>query len=382
LREAAQKWIRDYPDDTYLASTEMFYLDFDDDTVPEKEGIAVVDAFLAAGERRDNPASIMTRDNAAEFLLNHKWQPERALDLLEQVRIVLAKNRAEVDKGDDWSADELKDRDKRNAEVDRSLRSDLVQAAMLAKRPDAALPVREAVEGAVPEDKDLVSGYWLDRARLAVAEGRKQDALTYYQEALATRAEAPSWDEGKLSDDVMDESRALWKEMGGTETAFAVWSKRAAAAAAEQAQWEKATKTLPDFQLSDLSGKTWTLATLKGKVVLINLWATWCEPCNLELPHLEKLYEQVKGRQDIQILTFNIDEDAGLVAPFVKEKGYTFPVLPAYSYTVNLLNGYAIPQNWVLDPNGSWKWTQIGFGSSDHWPQEIIAKLEAAKGGS
>jgi thiol-disulfide isomerase/thioredoxin len=69
----------------------------------------------------------------------------------------------------------------------------------------------------------------------------------------------------------------------------------------------------------------------------IALWATWCGPCNAELPELEKLYEQLTGRTDIQILTFNIDEDEGLVAPYMKEKGYMFPVLPSFSY--------AIPQN-------------------------------------
>jgi len=139
---------------------------------------------------------------------------------------------------------------------------------------------------------------------------------------------------------------------------------------------------LPAFELADLSGKTWRLNDLKGKVVLINLWATWCGPGNAELPELEKLYEKIKGRQDIQILTFNIDEDVGLVAPYLKEKGYTFPVLPAYSYVVNLLNGYAIPQNWIVDPKGSWLWTQVGYGSDDTWVQDMIQKLEATKAGS
>lgn len=383
-RASIEGWIRDYPDDAELSREQMFYLDFDDDSVPEKDGIAVVDAFLAAGERDDQPGWLWTKYYAAEFLLNHKWQPERAIHLLQQVQAMQAKDEADAAKTDNLSADQLKDQQKQNQSMDRSLRSDLVHAAMLAKRPDAVQPLKAAIEGAPPEDKKDLSGYWLNRARLAVVENRKQDALTYYQQALETRLKPPSWQEGKLTDPVLDESRALWKETGGTETAFAVWSKPATAPAADasEARWEKPTMTLPDFQLADMSGKTWTLTTLKGKVVLINLWATWCGPCNAELPHLEKLYEQLKGRQDIQILTFNIDEDVGLVAPFMKEKGYTFPVLPAYSYTVNLLNGYAIPQSWVLNPEGSWKWTQIGYGGDDTWSQDMIAKLEAAKGGS
>ena len=94
----------------------------------------------------------------------------------------------------------------------------------------------------------------------------------------------------------------------------------------------KPTKTLPLFELADLSGKTWRLKSLEGRAVLINVWATWCGPCQLELPKLEKLYRRTKDRTDVQILTLTIDEDVGLVAPFMKEKGYTFPVLPAYSF--------------------------------------------------
>jgi thiol-disulfide isomerase/thioredoxin len=171
--------------------------------------------------------------------------------------------------------------------------------------------------------------------------------------------------------------------MGGTETAWTVWSKPPAEKPAEaaDARWEKPTQTIPSFELADLSGKTWKLTDLKGKVVLINLWATWCGPCNAELPELEKLYEKTKGRSDIQILTFDIDEDVGLVAPYLKEKGYTFPVLPAYSLVVNLLNGFAIPQSWLVDTKGDWEWTQIGHGADDSWVQDMMQKLETAKSG-
>jgi thiol-disulfide isomerase/thioredoxin len=107
--------------------------------------------------------------------------------------------------------------------------------------------------------------------------------------------------------------------------------------------------------------------------------STWCGPCNAELPHFQKLYEKVKDRPDFQILTFNIDEDLGLVEPFMKEKGYTFPVLPAYSLVVNLLEGYSIPQNWVVDPQGTWRWTQIGFAGAPDWIESMIQRMEALK---
>ncbi|MFT4113022.1 redoxin domain-containing protein [Silvibacterium sp.] len=383
-REVTKEWIREYPNDVEQARTGMLYNEFGDDSLPEKEGIAIVDAYLAAGERQDQPGWIWSKYYAADFLMDHKWQPARAADLFQQVAAMQASNDARAPKSDNLTADEQKDNDKQKREMAQSIRSELIHAALLAKEPNVVIPLKASIEVAPPDDKKELSGYWLDRARFAVLENQKQDALTFYQQALQTRAKAPTWQQGKLSDDVLDESKALWTEMGGTETAFVVWSKPPGAPVvdASEARWEKPTKTLPDFQLTDLSGKTWTTANLKGKVVLINLWATWCGPCNAELPHLQKLYEQIKGRSDIQILTFNIDEDEGLVAPFLKEKGYTFPVLPAYSYTVNLLNGYAIPQSWVLNPQGSWQWTQIGFDATDNWSQGMIEKLEATKSGS
>jgi thiol-disulfide isomerase/thioredoxin len=179
----------------------------------------------------------------------------------------------------------------------------------------------------------------------------------------------------------MDEARVLWKQMGGTEIAWKVWSQPPAAKIQELAEsgWKKPAKPMPAFELADLSGKTWRLKNLEGRAVLINVWATWCGPCQAELPHLEKLYEKVKDRADLQILTLTIDEDLGLVAPFMKEKGYTFPVLPAYSFVAGLLDLVAIPQNWIVDTKGEWRWTGAPAVSDAEWEAAMLKQLESAK---
>jgi hypothetical protein len=97
------------------------------------------------------------------------------------------------------------------------------------------------------------------------------------------------------------------------------------------------------------------------------------------MSRLQKLYEQSNGRSDIQILTFNIDEDVGMVAPFLKDKGYTFPVLPAYPLVLNMLDGYEIPQSWVVDAKGQWVWTRRGYEAEDNWAQMMIEKLDSTK---
>ena len=143
--------------------------------------------------------------------------------------------------------------------------------------------------------------------------------------------------------------------------------------------WKLPAKDLPAFELADLAGKTWRLKDLAGRAVLINVWATWCGPCQAELPKLEKLYEQVKDRSDLQILTLTIDEDLGAVAPFLKEKGYTFPVLPAFSFVTGLLDIVAIPQNWIVDGKGMWRWTGAPNGPDEEWGQAMLKQIESAK---
>ena len=74
----------------------------------------------------------------------------------------------------------------------------------------------------------------------------------------------------------------------------------------------------------------------------------------------------------------NVDDELGLVEPFCKEKGFTFPVLPAYSFVNKVLDGISIPRNWILDKNGKWQWEMIGFNSAEPDAEgSTLAKLEA-----
>jgi thiol-disulfide isomerase/thioredoxin len=173
--------------------------------------------------------------------------------------------------------------------------------------------------------------------------------------------------------------------MEGTPAVWARWIEpppdAGKSAPLTEGGWKEATKDLPAFELADVNGKTWRLTELKGKVVLINLWATWCGPCMAELPHVQKLFEATRDRKDIQVLTFNVDDDLGLVAPFLAEKKFTFPVLPAVDLVRKMLDdGLAIPQNWLLDATGKWRLTQIGFNVTEtDWAGAVTKKLEALK---
>lgn len=86
-------------------------------------------------------------------------------------------------------------------------------------------------------------------------------------------------------------------------------------------------KPLPDISFTAMDGKKVRLASFKGKVLFVNLWATWCAPCREEMPGMQKLYEQMKG-ENFEMIAISIDKDGmKAVSPFVKELGLTFPIL-------------------------------------------------------
>jgi peroxiredoxin len=123
------------------------------------------------------------------------------------------------------------------------------------------------------------------------------------------------------------------------------------AAAISKIEADNERREQADFTLTELNGKMWTLKELRGKVVVVNFWATWCPPCRKEMPDLESLYQQFKD-QGLVILAIS-DEEAGKVKPFLAEHKVTYPVLLDPGRKVNeLFQVEGIPKTFVYDRSG------------------------------
>jgi peroxiredoxin len=109
----------------------------------------------------------------------------------------------------------------------------------------------------------------------------------------------------------------------------------------------------PDFTFPDLSGKEVSLADHRGKVVLVNIWATWCPPCRQEMPSMQRLYQKFKSG-NFEILAVSIDsEGRDAVAPFMQKMNLTFPALLDPRETISPLYGITgVPESFIIDSKG------------------------------
>jgi peroxiredoxin len=112
-------------------------------------------------------------------------------------------------------------------------------------------------------------------------------------------------------------------------------------------------KPIADFTLPDLQGRPIQLAALRGKVVFINVWATWCPPCVEEMPTIQQLYERLHSR-GLEVLAVSLDAlGAQVVAPFVQSRSLSFPtLLDPKNLVQRLYRTAGVPESFIVDKRG------------------------------
>lgn len=135
----------------------------------------------------------------------------------------------------------------------------------------------------------------------------------------------------------------------------------------------------PDFTVEIADGSSFTLLEQKGKVVLLNFWATWCGPCVGEMPAFEKLYNEYG--QEVAILAINCMEDKDTVNQFISDNSYTFPI--AYDVDGAVSKKYpsdGIPYTLIIGKDGMVQKIYVGAADADAQYEEYKNAIEAALG--
>ena len=133
----------------------------------------------------------------------------------------------------------------------------------------------------------------------------------------------------------------------------------------------------PGFDLAARDGGRVALSDLKGQVVMVNFWATWCGPCRQEMPHLEALYQRYNGL-GFTLLGVNVEEDSSGADEFLAETPVSFPILFDPENKVSeLYNVVAMPSTVLIDKGGNMRFIHHGYqpGYEDEYQSQIRALI-------
>jgi len=369
---AIEEWLKRWPEDSNLWSDKFRALAALPDTKPEDLAKTAEKLFATYEKDPSWYSSPPTEFSVASAFLKHKVQLDQVPALVEKGYRVAMKREQRDDTNDRYD-------DEMRSQIDSTVYLKLERARVLldyyaaTKQPEKAREL-DAELAAIPVTQPGMKSMLLwRRAQAAEVEGRKLDALMQYRAAMETRPRAPM---PGTKDELSEKIERLWKELGGTPAAMALLLEKPKVTEATDTRWERPKNPLPAFALADLGGKSWKLVDLQGKAVLANIWATWCGPCRMEHPEFQKLYDTLKDRKDVAVVSINVDDDLGKVAPYMKENSYTFPVLFGREVVDAVVPLLSIPRNWFITPDGKLEWEQIGFGPDPTRQQTMIAKLE------
>jgi thiol-disulfide isomerase/thioredoxin len=151
-------------------------------------------------------------------------------------------------------------------------------------------------------------------------------------------------------------------------------------AAASLAAGEEAHPPFPDLEFAGAEGGTVRLSQLRGNVVLLNVWATWCGPCRLELPIVQKMYDRYSDRNFV-VLAVNIDADRRRIDPFLKRYNISLPIYYAAPEDAGQMTAMGIPSTFILSPDRLLVDRAVGYSPDveDRWKQVIEKHLKARK---
>jgi hypothetical protein len=234
----------------------------------------------------------------------------------------------------------------------------LVEAHVGMHQFDKARAALSRMEAFVAGGKNpgMTTQYKLLQGRLAEAENRKAEAVAHYQSVLWDRAGWKVPSTMKEQDPLLAKTEALWKQLrrpdSGWHTFLAGLETIRSERMKSTTSWKAVQQPLPSFNLTDAKGNPWKLSMLKCKTCFIHVWAVWSAKNSNSLDTVQELYNRLKDRSDSLFLTLNVDEYTPQIEPLIKERGYTFPVIPAARYVRSIGPFTGAPRSWIVDKAG------------------------------
>ncbi len=338
--------------------------------------------IIRYGERAiaDDTASLETLDRVSRSLLagGAKEKAAKALDYAKRLEERLRKN-----DGDQQTQEKLvrsgRDRARFRDEMDRSLGRALLSQAkanlILGNFDTAITLARNSYQQYPTADAAR------ELANTLITAGKSQEAVDPLTDAFALadqRSTERAADRKRLGE--------IYTSLKGNETGLGDAVLRAfdrtTALLAKRRQVLKQFDpnldvTNPmDFTLTGLKGETLPLSSLRGKVVVLDFWATWCGPCRAQYPLYEQVKKRYKDRKDVVFLAINTDEDHSVVEPFLKEQNWNKNVYFEDGLS-NLLRVSSIPTTMIFGPQGSLVTRMNGY-LPDRFVEMLSARIDAA----
>lgn len=246
---------------------------------------------------------------------------------------------------------------------DEKARADLVKSFGMARTAGAAITLAELAEKRKNTDEAI--DYYSQGFVIALAANDEID-LKSVRRKLSQLYAAKQSSEAGLGDRVLKAYDTFIKE------------RDERLAKLEPPNTNEGLTDALSFKLTKLDGSKLDLATLRGKVVVFNFWATWCGPCLTEMPLVEKTMVKYKDDTDVVFLAVSTDEDRELVAPHLKQYKVNLPV--AYADSLNdFFTVTSIPTTIILDRKGEVAFRMAGYNPREDFSLMLSEKIEAAK---
>lgn len=210
---------------------------------------------------------------------------------------------------------------------------------------------------------------WVDlEGQLAAANNHVDQALARFKQRLLAFP-TPTIREYDTNDTVA-RIRDYYLQHGGSESSWAAWAG-GADVRTFRARPLQFNDDVARFEVKDLNGRAWSTATLEGKITLVEIWATWCLPCQDKNRMVQAVADRIGQRDDIQVLTFSQDDQPAVVEKFLKDKAFTFPVVVSRQLSDQLFPVYGLPSTFVVDKTGQ-RLSRMPLDG----PEEIVQTLE------